>query len=247
MAANAKLLAKIDAEYADRFDSMTETEKMNLGLKYLANEPAMVRARLKARRIFLKYNQSAPSSYDPPDLVNGAKPQGVGATDENGNGEVAAGVGGSERRELLSQLFEIPTEKLSEVEIEPPFYCDYGTNIKLEGAFYANFNTVILDCAEVRIGHGVLFGPNVSIYCGTHTTALPERQAGYERALPVSIGRDSWIGGGVSIMAGVKIGKGVTIGAGSVVTRDIPDFSVAVGTPARVVKTLEGEERGNLE
>ena len=87
----------------------------------------------------------------------------------------------------------------------------------------------------------------MSIYCGTHTTALPERQAGFERALPVSIGRDSWIGGNVSIMAGVNIGKGCTIGAGSVVTRDIPDFSVAVGCPARVVKTLQGEERGSLQ
>lgn len=87
----------------------------------------------------------------------------------------------------------------------------------------------------------------MSIYCGTHTTALPERQAGFERALPVSIGRDSWIGGGVSIMAGVNIGKGCTIGAGSVVTRDIPDFSVAVGVPAKVVKTLQGEERGSLQ
>lgn len=87
---------------------------------------------------------------------------------------------------------------------------------------------------------------SVSIYCGTHTTALPERQAGLERALPVKIGRDSWIGGGVTIMAGVTIGRGCTIGAASTVTRDIPDFSVAVGTPAKVVKMLEGEERGSL-
>lgn len=98
-------------------------------------------------------------------------------------------------------------------------------------------------CLRIRSQHPL---SSVSIYGGTHTVTLPERQAGFERALPVTIGRDTWIGGSVQIMAGVNIGKGVTIGAGSVVTRDIPDFSVAVGTPARVVKTLEGEDRGSL-
>ncbi|KAL0952338.1 hypothetical protein HGRIS_006618 [Hohenbuehelia grisea] len=246
MSSNAARLAAIDAEYADILSTLTETQKALLGLPYMANEPALVRGRLKARRILLKYNHSEPSLYDPPDLNPAEKPKGIGGSDDAG-GEPAPGVGSDERRKLLADLFEIDYEKLAHVEVEPPFYCDYGTNIKLEGSWYTNFNTVILDCAEVRIGTGVLFGPNVSIYSATHTAALPERQAGLERALPVSIGRDSWIGGGVSIMAGVNIGKGCTIGAGSVVTRDIPDFSVAVGSPAKVVKTLQGEERGSLQ
>jgi maltose O-acetyltransferase len=70
---------------------------------------------------------------------------------------------------------------------------DYGTNIKFEGDFYCNFNTTILDCAEVRLGHGVLFGPNVHIYAATHSVSVSEREQGYERALSVSIGRNTWM------------------------------------------------------
>ncbi|CAO1626972.1 unnamed protein product [Jaminaea pallidilutea] len=245
MSNNANRLAEIDRKYAYLLPSLSEGQKADLGLPYVANEPALVRARLKARRLFLKYNQTPPSDSDPPDLPIDQTPQGIGGSNDDGE-DIASGVGGEERRQILAELLGVDQRHLQQVEIEPPFYCDYGTNIKLEGSFYANFNTVILDCAEVRIGTGVLFGPNVSIYCGTHTSALPERQAGKERALPVSIGRDSWIGGNVCIMAGITIGRGCTIGAGSVVTRDIPDFSVAVGTPAKVIKTLLGAERGSL-
>lgn len=89
-----------------------------------------------------------------------------------------------------------------------------------------------------------LFPRSVHLYCGTHTVAVTEREGGFERALPIRIGRDCWVGGNVTIMGGVEIGDGCTIGAGSTVTRDIPAYSVVAGTPARVLKTLAPEERG---
>lgn len=98
---------------------------------------------------------------------------------------------------------------------------------------------IILDAGIVKIGNRVLFGPNVSIFPATHETDVQSRRDGVEYAKPVSIGSDCWIGGNVTIMPGVTIGKGCTIGAGSVVTKDIPDFSVAIGSPARVVKKVD--------
>lgn len=233
MSNSAQLFKEADAKYGNRLSEFSETEKMLLGLPYLASCPSMTRDRLKARKVLNEYNKTSANFA----LLeaDGDLPEGESAVDT------------PERRRLLAKLFGVDESKMKGVEIEPPFNVDYGTNIKLEGSFYANFNAVILDCAEVRIGHGVLFGPSVSIYCGTHTVELPERLAGLERGLPVSIGRDTWIGGGVIIMAGVNIGKGCTVGAGSIVTRDIPDFSVAVGSPAKVVKTLQGKDRGGIE
>lgn len=113
-----------------------------------------------------------------------------------------------------------------------------------EGPFYANFNFTCLDAAKVTFGSDVLCGPNVHIYAATHSISVTEREDGWERALPVSIGRDTWIGGNVTILAGVTIGQGCTIAAGSIVTRDVPDWSVVAGNPGRVVKTLSPEERG---
>ena len=97
---------------------------------------------------------------------------------------------------------------------------------------------VILDCALVRIGNRVMFGPFVSIFAATHETEVQSRRDGIEYARSVTIGDDCWIGGNVTIMPGVTIGKGCTVAASSVVTRDIPDFSVAMGSPARVVKKV---------
>lgn len=77
---------------------------------------------------------------------------------------------------------------------------DYGTNITFEGSFYCNFNTVILDCAAVRLGDGVLFGPNVHLYGGTHSVSITERETGAERALPIAVGKNTWVGGNVSIL-----------------------------------------------
>lgn len=101
---------------------------------------------------------------------------------------------------------------------------------------------VILDCGLVTIGDRVMFGPYVSIYAATHETEVQSRRDYIEFAREVTIGDDCWIGGNVVILPGVAIGKGCTIGAGSVVTKDIPDYSVAIGSPAKVVKKVKPVE-----
>lgn len=104
----------------------------------------------------------------------------------------------------------------------------------------------ILDTSIVVIGDRVFFGPNVSIYTATHTTSVLSRRKLVEFAQPVFIGNDCWIGGSAIILPGVTIGEGCTIGAGSVVTKDIPPFSVAFGSPCQVrrsVQSAEEEER----
>lgn len=140
---------------------------------------------------------------------------------------------------LLAQLFHHETD----AHLEPPFFCDYGTHIKLGRKVYANHNLVILDCAHVEIGDGVLFGPNVVVSTAGHPVDLATRKTGLEFARPIVIGADAWIGANVSIMPGVTIGEGAVIGAGSVVTHDIPAGAVAYGVPARVQPRPEGPTR----
>ncbi len=120
--------------------------------------------------------------------------------------------------------------------INQPFRCDYGCNISVGENFMANFNLTILDEAFVTIGDNVLIGPNVSIYTACHPLDPVERNKWVEWAEPVTIGSNVWIGGSTTILPGVTIGDNVTIGGGSVVTKDIPSNSVAVGNPCRVIK-----------
>jgi maltose O-acetyltransferase len=124
------------------------------------------------------------------------------------------------------------------VFINQPFYCDYGRHISVGRRFFANFHFTVLDEAPVNIGDDCFIGPNVSIYTACHSTDPVERNSRREWAEPVTIGDNVWIGGNVVILPGVTIGDNVTIGAGSVVTRDIPSWSVAVGNPCRVIKSL---------
>lgn len=121
-------------------------------------------------------------------------------------------------------------------QINQPFRCDYGTNIFIGENFFANFNLTILDEAEVRMGDNVFIGPNVSIYTACHPLDAETRNKAIEWSEPVTIGNNVWIGGSVTIVPGVTIGNNVVIGAGSVVTRDIPSDTVAVGNPARPLK-----------
>ena len=138
-----------------------------------------------------------------------------------------------ERNELLRSLLG---KSDGDTFINQPFYCDYGSNIRVGRRFFANFNFTVLDEALVTIGDDCFIGPNVSIYTACHSTDPSERNSRREWAKPVTIGDNVWIGGSVTILPGVTIGSNVTIGAGSVVVKDIPDGCVAVGNPCRVVK-----------
>ena len=138
-----------------------------------------------------------------------------------------------ERNELLRGLLG---KSDGDTFINQPFYCDYGSNIRVGRRFFANFNFTVLDEALVTIGDDCFIGTNVSIYTACHSTDPIERNSRREWAKPVTIGDNVWIGGSVTILPGVTIGSNVTIGAGSVVVKDIPDGCVAVGNPCRVVK-----------
>lgn len=141
-----------------------------------------------------------------------------------------------ERRALI--LKELFASMGAGIEIEPPFYCDYGYNISAGRHFYANHNCVILDGAAVTIGDNVFLGPAVQIYTATHPLAVEERGQGLEMALSVTIEDNVWIGGGAIVNPGITIGRGTTIGSGSVVTKNVPPNVLAAGNPCRVIRKL---------
>ena len=141
-----------------------------------------------------------------------------------------------EGRELM--LRKILGSVKEGILIEQPFYCDYGYNISVGNNFYANFNLVILDEAPVTFGDNVFIAPNCGFYTAGHPIEAAERNKGLEYARPISVGNNVWIGAGVSVLPGVTIGDNCVIGAGSVVARNIPDNSVAVGNPCKVIKKL---------
>ena len=139
-----------------------------------------------------------------------------------------------ERRRIVTELFGAGGD---DVWVQPPFYCDYGTNITLGRKVFFNFNCVVLDVCAVRIGDFTLFGPAAQIYTATHPLDAVARRT-RESGKPVEIGSDVWIGGAAIICPGVTIGSRTVIGAGSVVTRDIPENVFAAGNPCRVIRQL---------
>ncbi|KXX79718.1 Maltose O-acetyltransferase [Madurella mycetomatis] len=189
-----------------------EYEKMISGMLYDSLEPGLAAARFRARKCCHDYNH-----YFPADPAANFDSLSV---------------------ERLGMLRDFVGYVGDETFIEPPFRVDYGCNIRLGHRFYSNFNLTILDCAIVTIGDRVMFGPNVSLLSATHETDVRSRREYIEFAKPITIKDDCWIGGHVVVLPGVTIGEGCTIGAGSVVTKDIPPWSVAMGTPARVVKQV---------
>ncbi|MBQ8772766.1 MAG: sugar O-acetyltransferase [Clostridia bacterium] len=130
--------------------------------------------------------------------------------------------------------------------INPPFYCDYGSHIKVGKNFIANYNCTILDVAKVTIGDNCQLAPNVSIFTAGHPIYPSTRNSGYEYGKEITIGNNVWIGGNSVICPGVHIGNNVVIGAGSVVTKDIPDWCVAVGNPCRVLRKITQEDKRKL-
>jgi maltose O-acetyltransferase len=139
-----------------------------------------------------------------------------------------------DRRRILQELFGRGGDS---VWMQPPFFCDYGSNIVLGERVFFNFNCVVLDVCLVRVGSFTLFGPAVQIYTPLHPFNAEQRRK-VELGKPVEIGSDVWVGGGAIILPGVRIGSRAVIGAGSVVTRDIPDSVFAAGNPCRVIREI---------
>ncbi|KAJ5902578.1 Maltose/galactoside acetyltransferase [Penicillium taxi] len=125
--------------------------------------------------------------------------------------------------------------------VEAPVKADYGFNVKLGQGVFVNANCTFIDTCPITVGARTLFGPNVSLYSGTHPLdpALRNGLEGPETGLPIVIGEDCWLGGNVIVLPGVTIGKGSTVGAGSVVTKDVPPFHVVAGNPARIIRRIE--------
>ena len=138
------------------------------------------------------------------------------------------------RRSIVKRLFGRGGDS---VWMQPPFFCDYGSNILLGERVFFNFNCVILDVCSVTIGDFTLFGPAVQIYTATHPMNAQLRRK-QEFSKPIVIGSDVWVGGGAIICPGVTIGSKSVIGAGSVVTRDIPSGVFAAGNPCRVIREI---------
>lgn len=127
--------------------------------------------------------------------------------------------------------------------INPPFYCDYGSHIEVGKNLFVNYNCTMIDVGIIRIGDNVQIAPNVAIYTAGHPVHPATRNSLYEYGIDVTIGNNVWIGGNVVICPGVTIGDNTVIGAGSVVTKDIPAWTVAVGNPCRVIRRITEADR----
>ena len=143
------------------------------------------------------------------------------------------------RRQLLIQLFGKGGDT---VWMQPPFYCDYGSNIELGERVFFNFNCVVLDVCPIKIGDFTLFGPGVQILTPVHPLEAGLRRK-QEYGKPIEIGSDVWVGGGALILPGVRIGSKTVIGAGSVVTRDIPEGVFAAGNPCRIIREITEQDQ----
>lgn len=143
------------------------------------------------------------------------------------------------RSELIRKLLGSTGESFL---IEQPFLCDYGYNIKIGENFYSNHNLIILDANTVEFGDNVFIAPNCGFYTAGHPIDASTRNKGLEYAKKIKVGNDVWIGGNVVVLPGVTIGDNCVIGAGSVVNKDIPANSIAVGNPCKVIKTIENKE-----
>lgn len=146
-------------------------------------------------------------------------------------------------------ISEVVTELFGKSDgacVNPPFYCDYGSHIEVGKNFFANYNCTILDVAKVTIGDNCFMAPNVAIYTAGHPIYPDVRSAMWEYGKEVTFGDNVWIGGNTVICPGVHIGSNVIIGAGSVVTKDIPDWAVAVGNPCKVLRMITEDDKRRL-
>ncbi|WP_301173854.1 sugar O-acetyltransferase [Actinomadura geliboluensis] len=125
-----------------------------------------------------------------------------------------------------------------DAHIRPPLYVDYGSYITVGSGTFANFGLTALDVAPITIGSDVQIGPNVQLLTPTHPLDPERRRAKLEASEPIVIEDNVWLGGGAIVLPGVTIGENSVIGAGAVVTKDVPANVVAVGNPARVIRSL---------
>ena len=144
------------------------------------------------------------------------------------------------KRDILKSLFGTCSDLTF---IESTFNCDYGFNIHTKGLCVINFNTTILDTSPIYIGSNVFIAPGVVIACSGHSLDPIERSKGIMTSAPITIGDNVWIGANATICAGVTIGANSVIGAGSVVVRDIEENSVAVGSPAKVIRKINDNDK----
>ena len=167
--------------------------------------------------------------YDPfdPELVAGARTRPVPGAERDARRR------GRSATDILRRLFGRGGDS---VLMQPPFFCDYGTNIELGERVFFNFNCIVLDVCRVRIGAYTLFGPGVQILTPVHP--MDAEPAAARGVWSIEIGADVWVGGGALILPGVRIGSRSVIGAGSVVTWDIPDDVFAAGNPCRVIRPV---------
>ena len=145
---------------------------------------------------------------------------------------------GDRRRSLFISLFGSGGET---VNVQPPFFCDYGVHVFLGRKVFFNFNCVILDVCPVKIGSRSMFGPGVQILTALHPIDAEERATWVEYGSPITIGEDVWVGGGAIICPGVTVGNRSIIGGGAVVTKNVPDDVIVAGNPAKIIRRLKPE------
>lgn len=146
----------------------------------------------------------------------------------------------AERQAILHALLgDIPAETV----ITPPFYCDYGHNVRLGRNFYSNYHCTLLDAAPITFGDNVFIAPNCLFSTAGHPIDVASRNQGLGIAQPITVGDNVWIGANVVVLAGVTVGNDAIIGAGSVVTKDIPAGVIAVGNPCRVLRVITDADK----
>ncbi len=147
-----------------------------------------------------------------------------------------------EKRAIL--LKEMFAEIGENCYIEPPFYSNWGgKHVHFGKNVYANFHLTCVDDTHIYVGDYTMFGPNVTLATAGHPILPTLRQKGYQYNMPVTIGKNCWLGAGVIVLPGVTIGDNTVVGAGSIVTKDLPANVIAVGNPCKVLRPIGEKDK----